>query len=173
MSSRGCRRSLGAGQHALVAASPVPVALVRAGGERPTRAVLALSSVQAKRPSSAGLLAARWRRGCAASGIELVVVAGRRRCARTSSAILGTAADGHGRRAPAGLARDARAGRRDLVIVPGGRNGALATARITRQARRRRGDGRRRRRPRVGDDERARRRGPRRRDPADEPARSI
>ncbi len=49
---------LGAGQHGLVAASPVPIALVRSGPNRPARVVLALSATQAKRPSSAGLLAA-------------------------------------------------------------------------------------------------------------------
>ena len=49
---------LGAGQHALVAASAAPVVLVRSAPHRPARVVLALSTMQAKRPSSAGLLAA-------------------------------------------------------------------------------------------------------------------
>ncbi len=39
---------LGAGQHGLVAASEVPVALVRSGTARPNRVVLALGSTQAK-----------------------------------------------------------------------------------------------------------------------------
>ena len=123
---------LGAGQHALVAASPVPVALVRAGGERPTRAVLALSSAQAKRPSSAGLLAAALAARLAKSGMELVVVAADPP-RDDLAALLGRAAATALIENPVGwLERDGRPS--DAVIVPGGRNGAMATARATRQA---------------------------------------
>jgi hypothetical protein len=110
----------------------VPVALVRAGAERPTRAVLALSSAQAKRPSSAGLLAASLAARLAASGMELVVVAAE--APREDLAgLLGRAAAGVIVENPvAWLEREGRA--TDAVIVPGGRNGAMATARATRQA---------------------------------------
>jgi Kef-type K+ transport system membrane component KefB len=123
---------LGAGQHALVAACPIPVALVRAGRERPTRVVLALSSAQAKRPSSAGLLAAALAARLAKSGMELVIVAAD--APRDDlAALLGRAAASAIAENPvAWLEREGRAS--DAVVVPGGRNGAMATARATRQA---------------------------------------
>ncbi len=122
---------LGAGQHALVAASAVPVALVRSGRERPTRVVLVLSSTQARRPSSAGLLAASLAARMAKSGMDLVVVAAE--APRDDLAtLIGRAARTVVEPPLEWLARDARAV--DVVVVPGGRNGALATARHARQA---------------------------------------
>lgn len=122
---------LGAGQHTLVASSPVPVALVRAGSARPTRAVLTLAPVQARRPSSAGLLAAMIAVRYGAMLGELVVVAGDE-LRDDLVAILGkrgaVVSDSPHQWIQAN-GRDS-----DVVIVPGGRNGALATGRVTRQA---------------------------------------
>jgi Kef-type K+ transport system membrane component KefB len=122
---------LGAGQHALVAASPVPVALVRAGRERPTRAVLALSSAQARRPSSAGLLAASLAGRLASSGMELLVVAAEQPRDDLVS-LFGRAGRVIVENPVAWLTREGRP--TDAVVVPGGRNGAMATARATRHA---------------------------------------
>lgn len=122
---------LGAGQHALVAASTVPVALVRSGQERPTRVVLALSTTQARRPSSAGLLAATLAARLRSSGTELVVVAAAE-LRDDLVAVLGHSTDVAIVTPQTWLASDGHAS--DVVVVPGGRNGALSTARITRQA---------------------------------------
>jgi Kef-type K+ transport system membrane component KefB len=124
---------LGASQHALVAESPVPVALVRTGTEHARRVVLALSPSQARRPRSATQqaiqVAARMHRG----GFERLVVAD------------GAPAEGLLRPlgevkvvdavAAAWIESNGRAS--DLLVVPGGRNGALATARAAKQAGRR------------------------------------
>jgi Kef-type K+ transport system membrane component KefB len=122
---------LGAGQHALVAASPVPVALVRAGRERPSRAVLALSSAQARRPSSAGLLAASLAGRLAKTGMDLVVVAAEAP-REDLVALFGRTARVVIENPVPWLSREGRP--TDAVVVPGGRNGAMATARTTRQA---------------------------------------
>jgi len=123
---------LGAGQHALVAASTVPVALVRAGSAtRQQRAVLALAASQAKRPSSAGLLAASLAARCRANGMELVVVAGDA-LREDLAAVLGRAVEVEIAAPQTWLESNGRA--TDVVIVAGGRNGALGTARITKQA---------------------------------------
>jgi hypothetical protein len=91
-----------------------------------------LSSAQAKRPSSAGLLAASLAARLATSGMELVVVAAEP-LRDDLAALLGRGAAAAVLENPVGwLERDARA--TDVVVVPGGRNGAMATARATRQA---------------------------------------
>jgi Kef-type K+ transport system membrane component KefB len=121
---------LGAGQHQLVAACPVPVALVRSGGSAPTRAVLVLASVQARRPSSAGLLATNLATRMRSGGLELVVVAGaelRADVARLVDVPIEVVDSVH--QWVADHVTD-----HDAVVVPGGRNGALATARVTREA---------------------------------------
>ena len=121
---------LGAGQHGLVAASPVPVALVRAGAARPERAVLALAAAQARRPGSAAELAAMVAARYGTSLDEFVVVAGDE-LREDLPAILGK----HDVVIAAPQQWVETNGRdTDVVIVPGGRNGALATARVTRQA---------------------------------------
>ncbi len=122
---------LGAGQHGLVASSDRPVALVRAGTTRPTRVVLCLAAAQARRPSSAGLLAANLAARIRANGMELVVVAAE--APRDDLVtVLGKPTRILSELPQAWLARDGAAS--DLVIVPGGRNGSLGTARVTRQA---------------------------------------
>src|SRR5690606_2984970 len=65
---------LGAAQHGLVASSPIPVALVRAGSTEPERVVLMLSASQSKRPASATLLATRLARRLSSSGLSMLVV---------------------------------------------------------------------------------------------------
>jgi Kef-type K+ transport system membrane component KefB len=122
----------GASQHALVAASSVPSALVRAGARRPVRAVLVLSSVQAKRPSSAGLLAGTLAARLQRSGLDLVVVAAAELRDDIAGTFSGRPATVHVEPPLAWLERMGRD--RDLVVVPGGRNGALATARVTKVA---------------------------------------
>jgi hypothetical protein len=122
---------LGAGQHALVAASPVPVALVRAGPARSDRAVLTLSTTQARRPTSAAVLTATIAVRLRSSGIPLVVVASEQP-REDVVAVLGRSTRIVIESPQAWLERDGTPG--DMIVVPGGRNGALSTARITRQA---------------------------------------
>jgi Kef-type K+ transport system membrane component KefB len=121
---------LGASQHALVAESPVPVALVRGGTGSVHRAVLVLSSSQARRPRSAARLAVDVAARMHKAGLDLVIVAD------------GEPVDGLLHGLPTSRLVDsvgaawieATGHDTDLVIVPGGRNGALATARVTKQA---------------------------------------
>ena len=122
---------LGAGQHGLVAASPVPIALVRSGPNHPARVVLALSTTQAKRPSSAALLAAMIAVRLRAAGGELLVIAADDPCDDVV-AIVERSANVVRDNPQTWLERDGRP--TDVVVVPGGRNGALSTAKVTRQA---------------------------------------
>lgn len=120
---------LGAAQHGLVAASAVPTALVRAGERPVSRVVLVLSPVQARRPSSAARLAAQLTRRLRASGLPLVVVAG-----GDPAAVL---VDILSAPTPPHIVRDTdwvpeHVAVTDLVVMPGGRNGALSTARTTK-----------------------------------------
>lgn len=122
---------LGASQHGLVAASPVPVVLVRPGTVRPERVVVAFGPTQARRPSSAGLLAASVAVRIRSLGETLVVVAADElrsdlRELFGTSVVVEFAAP-HDWLKEHGAASD-------LLVVPGGRNGALATARTTKQA---------------------------------------
>ena len=87
--------------------------------------------MQAKRPSSAGLLAAMVAVRYRSTGSELVVVAADDPREDLMTILTGSA----------NVVRDnpqswlEREGRPDdLVVLPGGRNGALSTARLTRQA---------------------------------------
>lgn len=118
---------LGAAQHGLVAASEAPTLLVRAGATASDRVVLALSTAQARRPTSAARLAAQLAARLHAGGLPLVVEADDR-LADVLAATLGAEAKlvGNGE----WLAANVTAG--DLVVMPGGRNGALSTARTTR-----------------------------------------
>jgi Kef-type K+ transport system membrane component KefB len=116
-------------QHALVAAAPVPTTLVRAGRSRPTRVVLALNAPQARRPTTAAFLAAE-------------VAA---RLGREAALVVVTATAPHAQLAgrwpgattvlePPSSWAAANLGPADALVVPGGRNGALTTARLTRLA---------------------------------------
>ena len=122
---------LGTGQHSLVVASSVPVALVRSGTERPTRVVLALSTTQAKRPTSAGLLAATVATRLRSTGAAFVVVAAAE-LQEDLAAIVGKATSIAIESPVEWLQHHGAA--TDVVVVPGGRNGALSTGRVTRQA---------------------------------------
>ncbi len=121
---------IGSSQHTLVAESAVPVALVRGGTGSLHRIVLVLSASQARRPRSAARLAvdvaARIRKG----GLRLVVVAD----GTPAEGLLGPLASGHVVDAVGAAWIQANGHEHDLVIVPGGRNGAIATARVTKQA---------------------------------------
>src|SRR5262249_39119450 len=66
---------LGTAQHALVAESPVPVALVRAATSALRRVVLSLSASQTRRPRSAARLAIEFVVRMRKSGLDVLVVA--------------------------------------------------------------------------------------------------
>jgi Kef-type K+ transport system membrane component KefB len=118
-----------ASQHRLVASCPVPTALVRAGTARPTRTVLVLAGPQAKRPTSAAELAVQLATRLA-KGDALVVVAGADPDPRLLELTKGATVvvrDPHDWLGEHGAASD-------VYVLPGGRNGALATARFTKGA---------------------------------------
>lgn len=121
------------GQHRLVAASPVPTVLMRAGQSPPERVVLALNPAQAKRPSSAGLGAALLAARLAAVDLVVVTAAEPAEQLRT---ILGEAGAGDAQTVVAqpGDWLAANGSPSVLLVVPGGRNGALGTARLVKQA---------------------------------------
>ena len=121
---------LGVSQHALVAECPVPVALVRGGSAPARRAVLALSTSQARRPRSATHLAAdltvRLRKG----GLSVIVVAD----GPLDDELRATLPNVDVVEAAPHEWVDTDALDSDLIVVPGGQNGSVATARVTRQA---------------------------------------
>ncbi len=117
-----------AAQHRLVAASPAPTALVRAGREVPRRVVLLLGTAQAKRPSSAGLLAAQLASRLA--GGSLVVVLPDEPSEQLPP--LWGQAEVVMRPPLEWLAEHGSPS--DLLVVPGGRNGALTTAKLAKIA---------------------------------------
>lgn len=120
---------LGAAQHSLVASSPVPTVLVRPGRELPHRAVLVLANSQARRPSSAAHAAVRLALRLATDGGLLVVTA-----APLADSLSGPLAKAEVVVAnPGEWARD-HARPDDVLVAPGGRNGALATARLSKAA---------------------------------------
>jgi Kef-type K+ transport system membrane component KefB len=121
---------LGASQHGLVAACPVPVVLVRPGTAPMQRVVVCFSAAQARRPSSAGLLAGGLARRLRTGGHELVVLAGDE---LRSDLLAMFPNDAVVIEQPHEWLREHGAGS-DVVIAPGGRNGALGTARTTRLA---------------------------------------
>jgi hypothetical protein len=124
---------LGASQHALVAESPVPVALVRGGNAPVRRAVLVLSSSQARRPRSAARLAVEVTARLRTSGLRVTVVVDGDLDVRLLDPLPNaTVVDAVG---AAWVEEHGTAS--DLIVVPGGRNGALATSRATKQAARR------------------------------------
>ncbi len=121
---------LGAGQHALVAGSPVPTVLVRPGSAEIARIVLVLAPSQARRPTSAAFLAARLAVRLGAADAKLLVVA--------PGAVHGDLSTLLGKVAlvtasPVDWVRE-HAAPNDLLVAPGGRNGALTTARISKAA---------------------------------------
>ena len=120
---------LEATQHHLVAASPSPTALVRAGRSAPERVVLALNTAQARRPSSAGIEAAQLAIR-AARGTRLLVVAAEEPAEQLRT--LWRDAEVVVRSPQEWLAEAATPS--DLLVMPGGRNGALGTARLTKAA---------------------------------------
>ncbi len=130
--SRGCRRCSAPASTRLVAASPVPVALVRSGARIGRRG--SCWRCRRRRPSAraAPACSRRWS-PCASrsTGSELVVVAADDPREDLVAILTGSATVV--RRQPADwLEREGRS--TDLVVLPGGRNGALSTARLTRQA---------------------------------------
>jgi hypothetical protein len=120
---------LEATQHHLVAASPSPTALVRAGRSAPERVVLALNTAQARRPSSAGIEAAQLAIR-AARGTRLLVVAAEEPAEQLRT--LWRDAEVVVRSPQEWLAEAATPS--DLLVMSGGRNGALGTARLTKAA---------------------------------------
>ncbi|MEX0848051.1 MAG: cation:proton antiporter [Ilumatobacteraceae bacterium] len=118
-----------ADQHRLVAACPSPVALVRSGSSLPTRVVLALNTAQAKRPSTAGLHAAQLAVRFARGG-TLVVVAS----AQPSNEFAAIWRDAEVVVVPPIEWFAANGSATDLLVVPGGRNGALGTAKLIKSA---------------------------------------
>ena len=119
-----------AGQHQVVAMASAPTALVRLGRATPTRVVLVLNSAQASRPTSAALratqLATRF-----AKGETLTVVCGADLDAQLSEMLKQVDVV----RVESTQAWCAAQGAAtDLMVVPGGRNGALSTAKLTKTA---------------------------------------
>jgi len=121
---------LAAGQHAVVAGSPVPTALVRSGRAEPDRVVLLLTSSQARRPTSAARLAAGLATRLAPLGGQLTVVSAQPP-ASVLAALLAKVEVVHAE-PDQWLAANAAAS--DVLVVPGGRNGAFATARLSKAA---------------------------------------
>jgi len=122
---------LGSGQHALVVASPVPTVLVRPGTAPMTRVVLALAPTQARRPTSAAFVAARLAVRLAASGGGPLVVVAPGALQEELAAML-TRSERVAASPVEWVREHAAAG--DLVVAPGGRNGALTTARVSKAA---------------------------------------
>lgn len=120
-----------AAQNHLVANAPCPTALVRSGRGRPDRVVLVLNAAQASRPSSAGLLAARIAERLASGG-RLTVVAAADLSNRYADIAAISTAEVVRSQSLDWLQSDGRDD--DLYVVPGGRNGALGTARFAKQA---------------------------------------
>ena len=117
-----------ASQHRLVSGSPAPTVLVRSGESETDRVVLVLNSAQATRPSSAALYAAQVAKRLT-TGTELVVVT----AATPDAELSGIWQQATVERVDQTTQWWARNGRStDLVVVPGGRNGALATARLAK-----------------------------------------
>lgn len=119
-----------ASQHHLVASHDGPTALVRIGRSEPQRVVLALNTAQAARPSSAALQAAQVALRLAKGGALTVV------CAADPAPVLAevwkTAEVVRVDNTQEWCASQGRA--TDALVVPGGRNGALATARLVKVA---------------------------------------
>lgn len=122
--------------HSLVAAVDVPVVLVRPGENAPwKRVILALGSTHLKRPGPATELAVQIAARLAASGLKLVVLTPDQPALvdRLLEGVAGTG--GHvvemSQRAP--WLRESSTPS-DVVVVPGGRNGAIGTARASKSA---------------------------------------
>jgi Kef-type K+ transport system membrane component KefB len=121
---------LEASQHQLVATCPAPTGLVRAGQEPPRRVVLALNASQAARPSSAAFLAAQLAARLR-PGLTFVAVAAADPDERLRE-VLGREVGPAVEDPLAWMRREGRPS--DVVVIPGGRNGALASARLARHA---------------------------------------
>jgi Kef-type K+ transport system membrane component KefB len=125
---------LGSPLHALVSAASTPVLLVRPGeGITWRRTVLGLGPSHLRRPGEATRLAVEMAGRLAGNG-ELVVLAGEEELARQ---LLGPLAGSEQVRIvtePALTWVRSEVGPTDLVVVPGGRNGAIGTARLSKQA---------------------------------------
>jgi Kef-type K+ transport system membrane component KefB len=119
-----------ASQHSLVSSSDAPTAMVRLGRSEVQRVVLALSSAQAARPSSAGLQAAQVAARLAKGGSLVVVCAADP--ADSLVAIWQQADIVRAESTHDWFAAEGRAS--DVLVMPGGRNGALATARLSKVA---------------------------------------
>jgi Kef-type K+ transport system membrane component KefB len=119
---------LEASHHRLVAGSSAPTVLVRPGTAPYERVVLVLNSAQATNPTSAALYAAQVALRLSAGSGPVVVTAGTPAAQLTEIWQQATLAqvDHTGQ----WWATEGRA--TDLVVVPGGRNGALATARLVK-----------------------------------------
>jgi hypothetical protein len=119
-----------ASQHSLVSSSDAPTALVRLGRSEVQRVVLALNNAQAARPSSAGLQAAQVAARLAKGGSLVVVCAADP--ADSLVAIWQQADIVRAESTHDWFAAEGRAS--DVLVMPGGRNGALATARLSKVA---------------------------------------
>lgn len=123
---------LGGDQHELVVAAPVPVALVRPGAGMPIRAILALSSPHVRRPGSATELAVQMAARLAKSGMPLVVVEAAALPPELGALLVKADAEHVAANPVDWLATNAEP--TDVVVLPGGRNGALGSARASRRA---------------------------------------
>ena len=126
----GAMLSLAGSPNELVRRVEVPVALVRPGDAVPQRVVLALGQVHATRPRSAVLSAVAVVVRLVRSGLPGTVLCEHELEPELRTALIGCTfvADP----APAWLTSSA--GPSDLVVVPGGRLGAIGSARAERRA---------------------------------------
>jgi Kef-type K+ transport system membrane component KefB len=117
----------------LVTSVDMPVVVVRPGDDAaPSRVVLGLNTPQSRAPTTAARFATEVAVRLGASGLPLDVIAAD---LEQASLELGTGFVGatvHEGQPTAWIAANARPG--DLVVLPGGRNGALASARAAKAA---------------------------------------
>lgn len=115
-------------QHRLVSSSPAPTVVVRPGTAAYERVVLVLNGPQTTNPTSAALFAAQVASRLATAGGPVVVSAGTPHAELTDiwqqASVVTVEQTSHW------WATEGRP--TDLVVVPGGRNGALTTARLAK-----------------------------------------
>lgn len=116
--------------NSLAASCPVPVGFVRSGTASPRRVVLALGSAHVRRPRSASRLAVEVAARLRRSGIDALVVADGELVDGLLTPLAGVTVE------VTPLLRwiDTELQATDVVVLPGGRDGALTAARAAKRA---------------------------------------
>lgn len=130
---------LGSPMHGVISAAPMPVLLVRPGlvvaeGDGLTRVVLALGQAQLDAPGPATELAIEVARRVGSSGLPLTVVSPNRSRAQEILDAAGVSQVREWIQSTRAIWIRNACGSGDVVVVPGGRNGAIDTARTTKNA---------------------------------------